>query len=99
MNQIDILQKIIENNGNCTEAKVTPAMCDACPLSKLKTHEDGTHMGCLEALGAVDKDELEADKIYLEAAKRKLLDIQIDDLLKEDDELDTKRDEHTSRDN
>ena len=53
MNQMDILKKIIEEGGSCCWAK--PAVCDACPLGKLKTKPDGSRMSCIEALNIQDR--------------------------------------------
>ena len=83
MNQMDILKKIIEEGGSCCWAK--PAVCDACPLGKLKTKPDGSRMSCIEALNIQDMTEEQADARYKEVATRLLLDETIDSILGTDD--------------
>lgn len=75
-----ILNKIIENEGSCTQW-ASSEICSLCPLSKLRKKEDGTYLSCIEALGAQDMTEEEADSRYKEVASRMLLDEAIDEIL------------------
>lgn len=77
-----ILEKIIENEGSCTQWAST-ATCKQCPLSKLRKKEDGTYLSCVEALGIEDLTEEQADARYKEVASRILLDEAIDEILGE----------------
>jgi hypothetical protein len=79
MKPIDILRKIIDNGGQCEFA--TPNICIACPLSKLKANDRGTYLGCIEAIGILDLKQEEADKKYLEVAQKRLIDLEIEDIL------------------
>ena len=81
---MDILKKIIENEGSCTQW-ASPSICKQCPLSKLRQKEDGTYLSCVEALGIQDMTEEEADARYEEVASRILLDEAIDNILGEPD--------------
>lgn len=81
MNEIDVLKKIVENDGSCTWAK--PSICKICPMSRLKKKNDKEYVNCIEALGAADVSEDQADKLYLDKAKELLLDKQIEDMLKD----------------
>ena len=78
-----ILNKIIEEDGSCTRW-ANPTVCAQCPLSKLKKKPNGDYLSCIEALGAENLTEEEADAKYKEVASRILLDEAIDDLLVED---------------
>lgn len=84
MNGISILNKIIENDGSCTKW-ADKAICEACPLSKLKKKADGTYFSCIEAIGAEDMSESKADARYKEIASRLLLDHAIEEILGECD--------------
>jgi hypothetical protein len=81
---MDILNKIIDNEGSCTQW-ASPSVCKLCPLSKLKQKEDGTYLSCVEALGIENMTEEEADARYKEVASRILLDEAIDSILGESD--------------
>lgn len=81
MDEADILQKIIEEDGNCSWSK--PSICARCPLSKLKAKPNGDYLSCMEAVGAQELDEIEADAAYKAAAERALLDLQIETVLEE----------------
>jgi hypothetical protein len=85
MKPINILKKIIETAGKCDFA--TPNICKKCPLSKLKSVERGGYVNCLEAVGAIGLYKDEADLKYLDAAKNKLLDMEMERML-EDTEYD-----------
>lgn len=76
---IDILHKIIENKGSCNFA--TPSICQVCFLSKLKTNSAGSYLGCIEAINVVGLKAEEADNRYMEEAQKKLLDIEIEEML------------------
>jgi hypothetical protein len=82
---MDILSKIIEEEGHCG-LWATPAVCRACPLSRLKQKEDGSYLSCVESLGATELSEAEADALYKEVAVRLLLEKTIDDLLVENND-------------
>lgn len=84
MDKIDILNKIIENEGSCTKW-ANPQVCSACPLSKLRSKEDGTHFSCIEALGVQDMTEEEADARYKEVAGKILLEEAIETILGKND--------------
>lgn len=79
-----ILNKIIENDGSCTQW-ASPSICKLCPLSTLRKKEDGTYLSCVEALGIDNMTEEEADARYKEVAERILLDEAIDEILGEPD--------------
>jgi hypothetical protein len=79
MNEIEILKKIVEEEGNCCWSK--PSICKKCPLSKLKSKKDGSFMSCIEALSIQELSEDQADARYKEIANRLLLDETIDQIL------------------
>ena len=82
MGNMDILNKIVENDGSCTQW-ASPSVCKQCPLSKLRQKEDGTYLSCVEALGIENMTEEEADARYKEVASRILLDEAVDAILGE----------------
>lgn len=84
MGNMGILNRIIESDGSCT-SWANKDVCAQCPLSKLRKKEDGTYLSCIEALGAQDMTEEEADARYKEVASRILLDEAIDEILGEPD--------------
>jgi hypothetical protein len=84
MAAVDILNKIIANDGSCS-GWATKTTCTICPLSRLKARPDGSYLSCIEAIGADTLPELEADAMYIEAAKKALLELAVDNLLSEDD--------------
>lgn len=84
MDRNEILQKIINEDGNCCWGN--KRVCAICPMSKLKKRPDGNYYSCVEAVGANDLTEEEADAKYKEIAGRLLTDQAIDDLLAGDDE-------------
>jgi hypothetical protein len=70
-----ILNKIISEDGSCT-GWANSSICKVCPLSKLKTREDGTYVSCIEAVGATTCNTLEeADIKYKKMAEKILVDI------------------------
>lgn len=84
MGNMDILNKIVENDGSCTQW-ASPSVCKQCPLSKLRQKEDGTYLSCVEALGIENMTEEEADARYKEVASRIILDEAVDAILGESD--------------
>lgn len=80
----DILKKIIEADGSCTQW-AGPAICKQCPLSKLRQKPNGTFYSCVEALGVQEMTEEESDARYKNVAIRMLLDEAIDEILGEPD--------------
>lgn len=82
---MDILSKIIEEEGHCG-LWAKPDICRRCPMSRLKQKADGSWLSCIEALGAENLSEEQADALYKEAAMRLALDEAVDDLLVEDED-------------
>ena len=83
MKEKDILQKIIDEEGNCCWAK--PDICEQCPLSKLKKRDDGSYYSCVEAVRAEDiETEEDMDARYKEIATRILLDMSVEEFLLND---------------
>jgi hypothetical protein len=79
MQQVDILQKIIEEGGSCCWSD--PSICALCPLSKLKIKPNGNYLSCIESIGAENLTEEEADAKYKLAAESALLDLQMHSVL------------------
>lgn len=79
MDRNEILQKIINEEGSCTWGN--KRVCAVCPLSKLKKRADGNYYSCVEAVGANNLTEEEADAKYKEIAIRLLTDEAIEELL------------------
>jgi hypothetical protein len=77
---MDILTKIIEDEGHCG-LWAKPDICKRCPMSMLKQKADGSYLSCIEALAAQDLSEEKADALYKEAAIRLALNEAVDDLL------------------
>lgn len=84
MEKMDILNKIVESEGSCTNW-ANPSICRQCPLSKLKKKPNGTYYSCIEALGVQEMTEEEADARYKDVAAKILLDKTIDKILGESD--------------
>lgn len=85
MDESDILHKIIREG--CNPGWVTPNICKACPLSKLKMKPDGNWFSCIESVLGSSFDKITEDEVdlkYKEAATKALLDKTVDDILKED---------------
>lgn len=89
MDKREILQRIIDDKGDC-EALVARSLlhlCKTCPMSKLKTRPDGTYLGCWESLlGDLEQDNFNlkegiAHSVYLEKAIELLADIVMEDIL------------------
>lgn len=81
MNEIDILEKIIEEKGSCNW--VLPHICDVCPLGKLTRDSDGSYISCAEALAIDGLSESEADARYERAAADKLAEMAIEKAMKD----------------
>jgi hypothetical protein len=84
MDKNEILQRIINEEGNCSWAN--RKTCAQCPLSRLMKRPDGNYYSCVEAVGAADLTEEQADAKYKEIATRLLMDEAIDELLIKPDE-------------
>lgn len=88
MDEREILQKIVDENGSCSwiDRVKAESTCAICPMSKLKKKENSeNHLSCIEALGVQNLSPEEQDAKYKEVATRILLDKNIEDLLKETD--------------
>ena len=82
MNEREILEKIIAQEGSCT-GWASRDICTSCPMSRLKKKIDGTFYSCIEAIGADAVDtEKEQDDLYKDAASRLLFDMSIEEMLK-----------------
>jgi len=79
MDRTTILNRIVQEDGNCCWSK--PSICHLCPMGKLKKKPDGTWLSCIEAIGIENLTEEQADAKYKEVASRLLLDEVIDDIL------------------
>jgi hypothetical protein len=80
MDEREILEKIVENEGSCTKW-ANKSICATCPMSRLKKQKHGGYYSCFEAICVSDLTEVEADKRYKEAAIRLLQDMSIEDML------------------
>jgi hypothetical protein len=85
MNKKQVLERIIEESGNCTWSN--PSICKNCPLGQLRLDEKNEYMNCIEAVGADGLSEEEADLKYLGAAQKALLSLEIDEILKDKSEV------------
>lgn len=74
-----ILQKIIDENGNCCWSNMS--ICLKCPLSRLERYDSGNYMSCVEALNIDGLSEEEADLRYKAAAISKLADLAINNMI------------------
>lgn len=83
MNEKEILNKIVEEDGNCCWSN--ESTCKNCPMSKLKQKPDGTYLSCIESIGIEFLSEEQADAKYKAVAEKLLLNQAIDDLLGETD--------------
>lgn len=79
MTGIEILERIVEEEGSCNWA--TPSVCDCCPLGSLIRSDNSKFMSCVEALNIDGLSEKEADARYKEAAANKLADIAIEHII------------------
>lgn len=83
MTGIEILKEIIAQDGNCS-GWANKSLCRLCPMSKLKQRADGSYLSCIEAIGAHNMSEEEADIKYKEVATKMLVDAEMDKLLREE---------------
>ena len=87
MHEKDILNKIIENDGECDwilqddHYLVESFICSSCPLSRLEKRPDGSYMSCYGSLIKSPADEDNMNEIYTKAAANKLMDLQIEEEL------------------
>lgn len=86
---MDILNKIIEENGSCSWVEETGLdICSRCPIASMRKREDGAFMSCLEATGVLGTElnyyHHEVDERYKKVAEQLLLDESIEELLKEE---------------
>lgn len=81
MKEIEILERIIQEDGSCTWSK--PSICALCPLGKLDRYESGRYISCVEALKIDGLSEEEADAIYKKAAEQKLAELVIKNNIEE----------------
>lgn len=79
MTEEEILEKIIEEEGNCCWAN--KSICEQCPLSKLKKRPDGTYYSCAESVKISGETEEDADARYKEIATRILLEKSIEEYI------------------
>lgn len=81
MGEVDILRRIIREEGNCCWAD--PSVCSKCPLGKMRRRDDGNYVSCIEAIDIEGLTEEQADAKYKEAAIRALLDLEIQEALED----------------
>ena len=81
MDKRDILQRIIDERGNCDWIGTNSDICRKCPLAKLHKDGDGEWMNCYDAVGTPDTQDQE--EVYLRVASDILCDLQIEELLQE----------------
>lgn len=85
MDKNEILQRIINEEGNCSWAN--KKICAQCPLSRLVKRPDGNYYSCVEAVNAANLNtEEEIDARYKEIATRLLMDEAVDELLAKPEE-------------
>ena len=85
MDSRTILERIISEKGSCTWVREyyhidLNYICSRCPISKLAKKQNGDWINCVEALGfnaAVN------DETYMRKAEELLLDLMIDDMLRD----------------
>jgi hypothetical protein len=83
MNSINILEYIIDKEGNCEGLPLHK--CNICPLAKLSKKEDGSYMSCIESTGTMYLNIEDSNKIYLKHAIEQLINLTIDNILSEED--------------
>jgi len=81
MKDREILQKIIDSEGNCNWSN--SEICSKCPMSRLRFREGGDPLSCVDALNIENVKIEDRDKIYKAAAEKVLADIEIDDIIEE----------------
>lgn len=82
MKDKEILQKIVDNSGNCDWS--VPEICAKCPMSRLRFRDDGNPLSCVDALNVEGVKIEEADAIYKETAERLLAQMELDQIIEED---------------
>jgi len=90
MKKKEVLKRIIDAKGSCDWVFSLYRgcnICHFCPLGKLREKPNGDYYSCYEAVCGEQKidDDSKIDKMYLEAAEKKLLDISVDEELGIDD--------------
>jgi hypothetical protein len=79
---VAILEKIVEENGDCEEWAGPPS-CKKCPLGGKRV--DGRRLSCMDYLdqlyGIHQKTQDEVKAIYKRAAEEELFTIQLEELL------------------
>jgi hypothetical protein len=78
MDSKQILEHIINNNGECPDN-----VCHNCPLSRLKKRKNSEdeYMTCVEAIGAHECSEQEANVKYKEIAEKILINETVEEIL------------------
>jgi len=90
MDEKDILQEIIDEDGSCDWIEKHPSgshyICSQCPMSKLvKRVNSDYYLSCWDALRISSSDtESEVDNKYKEQATKILFDLISDEILGED---------------
>jgi hypothetical protein len=85
MKEVDILQRLIKEEGSCDGWAESMDACASCPLAKFKTKPDGNYLSCIEAVGiSEDMSEHEMNTKYKAAAEKVLVDLQMEAMLEED---------------
>lgn len=89
MDKREILQRIIDDGGDCEalHARSLFHLCKSCPLSKLKQRPDGTYLSCWDAIVISEgqpgaEDHRFAEELYLDKALEVLQDIVVEDMLR-----------------
>jgi len=73
-----ILEKIIENNGSCRWLKGDISACINCPLG----NKNGKRVCCVDTVfKGKNANMLNVNALFLEAAKKALLDILAEEML------------------
>jgi hypothetical protein len=82
MDSIEILERIITEEGSCTWAN--SAVCKRCPLGRLVRADGSRYVSCVEAINIQGLSEEEADARYKETATNKLAELMLDDAIRAD---------------
>lgn len=81
-----ILQKIIQEQGNCSWVEHYPDhyVCENCPLAKLATSR-GQYLSCYEMIvNKIGLTQKAQDILYKKAAEEALFNITLDEIIQED---------------
>ena len=82
MTPIEILEKIIENNGSCNwthdEKCLATDICKMCPLSY---DPNGKYISCCSAIIDKFSEVANLDDMFLKQAKDKLVDLLMEEML------------------